>query len=76
MTPGNQVVVVLSAMSGVTDHLIEMAEVLTDKPNKREMDVLLATGEQTTVALLAIALGKQGIQGPLLSGPSSAHPDR
>ncbi|WP_028314604.1 aspartate kinase [Desulfatibacillum aliphaticivorans] len=57
---GNQVVVVLSAMSGVTDHLIQMAEVLSDKPNKREMDVLLATGEQTTVALLAIALEKMG----------------
>ncbi len=57
---GNQVVVVLSAMSGVTDHLIEMAEVLTDTPNKREMDVLLSTGEQTTVALLAIALEKMG----------------
>ena len=57
---GNQVVVVLSAMSGVTDHLIEMAEVITDSPNKREMDVLLATGEQTTVALLAIALENMG----------------
>lgn len=57
---GNQVVVVLSAMSGVTDYLIDMAEVITNMPKKSEMDVLLATGEQTTAALLAIALESMG----------------
>ena len=53
---GNEVVVILSAMAGVTDSLIEMANSITDSPDKRELDVLLATGEQTTAALLAMTL--------------------
>ena len=53
---GNDVVVVLSAMSGVTDHLIDTAQAITDSPDRRELDVLMATGEQTTVSLLAMAL--------------------
>ncbi|RLC26452.1 MAG: aspartate kinase [Deltaproteobacteria bacterium] len=53
---GNDVVVVLSAMSGVTDGLLDMAGRITDSPEKRELDVLLATGEQTTAALLAMTL--------------------
>ena len=53
---GNDVVVVLSAMAGVTDHLIGMAHQLTEMPDSRELDVLLATGEQTTCALLAMNL--------------------
>jgi aspartate kinase len=53
---GNEVVVILSAMAGVTDNLIRMAHQVTDIPAKRELDVLLATGEQTTAALLAMAL--------------------
>ena len=53
---GDQVVVVVSAMSGVTDGLIKMAKELMPLPNEREMDMLLATGEQTTIALTAIAL--------------------
>lgn len=53
---GHQVVVVVSAMSGVTDNLIAMARQLVALPNEREMDMLLATGEQTTIALTAIAL--------------------
>ena len=53
---GNEVVVILSAMAGVTDSLIEMANSMTDSPDKRELDVLLATGEQTTAALLAMTL--------------------
>lgn len=53
---GNDVVVILSAMSGTTDNLIQMAHDISDAPDKREMDVLLATGEQTTVALLAMTL--------------------
>ncbi|MBU2490755.1 MAG: aspartate kinase [Proteobacteria bacterium] len=65
---GNDVVVVLSAMSGVTDHLIQMAEVLTDSPNRRELDVLMATGEQTTVALLAIALTEMGYKAQSILG--------
>ncbi|MDJ0912137.1 MAG: aspartate kinase [Desulfobacterales bacterium] len=53
---GNDVVVILSAMAGVTDSLIEMAHELCENPLKRELDVLLATGEQTTAALLSMKL--------------------
>ena len=53
---GNNIVVILSAMAGVTDNLIEMAHKVTPSPDKRELDVLLATGEQTTSALLAMML--------------------
>ena len=52
----NDVVVILSAMAGVTDNLIGMAEQLSESPDSRELDVLLATGEQTTCALLAMNL--------------------
>ena len=65
---GHDMVVVLSAMSGVTDHLIQMAEVLTESPNPRELDVLMATGEQTTVALLAIALTEMGYKAQSVLG--------
>jgi aspartate kinase len=53
---GNDVVIIISAMAGVTDSLIEMANQITDSPDKRELDVLLATGEQTTASLLAMTL--------------------
>jgi hypothetical protein len=53
---GNDVAVVLSAMSGITDNLIDMAREVTEAPDGRELDVLLATGEQTTSALLAMML--------------------
>ncbi|MCG8615128.1 MAG: aspartate kinase [Desulfobacterales bacterium] len=57
---GNQVVVVLSAMAGVTDKLITLAKQASETPDKRELDVLLATGEQTTAALLAMMLKSRG----------------
>jgi aspartate kinase len=53
---GHDVVIILSAMAGVTDGLIQLAQQVTDTPDKRELDVLLATGEQTTAALLAMLL--------------------
>src|SRR3982751_5861502 len=53
---GDKIVVVVSAMSGVTDNLIKLAKEIMPLPSEREMDVLLATGEQTTIALAAIAL--------------------
>jgi aspartate kinase len=53
---GNQVVVVVSAMSGVTNSLTAMAFELQKEPSPREMDMLLSTGEQTTIALLSMAL--------------------
>jgi aspartate kinase len=65
---GNQVVVILSAMSGVTDSLIQTAQQITDFPDKREMDVLLATGEQTTVALMAMTLKSMGYKAKSLLG--------
>ena len=57
---GHQVVVVVSAMSGETDRLIGLAKGITPRPHPRELDVLLATGEQVTIALLCIALEKHG----------------
>ena len=57
---GDKIVVVLSAMSGVTDHLISLAEQASDSPDKRELDLLLATGEQTTAALLSMVLKSRG----------------
>ena len=57
---GHQVVVVVSAMSGETDRLIGLAKGITPRPDPRELDVLLATGEQVTIALLCIALEKRG----------------
>jgi aspartate kinase len=65
---GDQVVVVVSAMSGVTDKLIKMATELTPLPNEREMDMLLATGEQTTIALTAIALHALDVPAVSLTG--------
>lgn len=57
---GNQVVVVVSAMSGETNRLLELANSVDQHPAPRELDVLLSTGEQVTIALLAMALIKNG----------------
>jgi aspartate kinase len=65
---GDRIVVVVSAMSGVTDGLIKMAKDLMPLPSEREMDMLLATGEQTTIALTAIALHSIGIDAISLTG--------
>ncbi len=58
---GNQVVAVTSAMAGTTDRLLDLAREVCENPNLKEQDVLLATGEQVTAALLAIALIDKGI---------------
>ncbi|MCL4163031.1 UNVERIFIED_CONTAM: hypothetical protein GTU68_015189, partial [Idotea baltica] len=67
---GHQVVAVVSAMSGVTNRLIELADQVTgdSDPTEREMDVLLATGEQTTIALTAMALNAMGVDAVSLTG--------
>ena len=65
---GNKVVTVVSAMSGVTDSLIKLAREVSACPSEREMDVLLATGEQTTIALLAMALQEMGTKAVSLTG--------
>jgi aspartate kinase len=57
---GHQVVVVVSAMSGETDRLLSLAKDITQTPAPRELDVLLSTGEQTTIALLSMALEEKG----------------
>lgn len=57
---GNQVVVVLSAMAGETDRLIDLAHKASDSPDEREYDSLISTGEQVTVTLLAIVLNSMG----------------
>lgn len=58
---GDDLVVVVSAMSGETNRLIELARGIMEQPVSREMDVLLSTGEQVTIALLAMALEKRGV---------------
>ncbi len=65
---GHNVVVIVSAMSGVTNQLIEQAEFFTKTPVGREMDVLLSSGERVTSALLAIALNAKGYAAIAFSG--------
>src|SRR5215468_2614809 len=65
---GDQIVVVVSAMSGVTDGLIKLAKEIMPLPSEREMDMLLATGEQTTIALTAMALHSLNLQAVSLTG--------
>lgn len=65
---GDQLVVVVSAMSGVTDGLIKLAKEIMPLPSEREMDMLLATGEQTTIALTAMAMHSMNIPAVSLTG--------
>ena len=65
---GHQVVVVVSAMGHATDELIELAGRVSAKPSRRELDMLMATGEQVSVALLAMALEKIGVAATSLTG--------
>ncbi|MBI5638496.1 MAG: aspartate kinase [Nitrospinae bacterium] len=65
---GDQLVVVLSAMSGQTDSLVKLAHEITKEPVEREMDMLLSTGERVTIALLAIALQDMGVKAVSLTG--------
>ncbi len=65
---GHQVVAVVSAMSGVTDGLIKMAKDLSSNPCERELDVLLATGEQQSIALVTMALRELGIDAVSITG--------
>ncbi|MBN8459967.1 MAG: aspartate kinase [Verrucomicrobia bacterium] len=65
---GNQVVAVVSAMSGVTDGLIKMARDLSQNPSERELDVLLATGEQQSIALVTMALQDIGVDAASITG--------
>lgn len=57
---GHDVVVVVSAMSGETNRLLGLVEQITPKPSEREQDVVVATGEQVTIGLLALAIQEEG----------------
>ena len=66
---GNDVVVVVSAMGHTTDELTGLAAAITDTPPQREMDMLLASGEQVSIALLAMALNQLGVAAVSMTGP-------
>ena len=65
---GTQVVVVVSAMAGETDKLVKMAGQIYDNPEKREMDLLLSSGERISSALLTMALQSQGVSAISMTG--------
>ncbi len=65
---GHQLIVVLSAMSGETDRLLNLAKSITKFPDTREMDVLLSTGEQVSIALLSMVLNSMGIKAKSYTG--------
>lgn len=68
---GDRVVVVVSAPGDMTDDLIAMAEKITDDPSDREMDMLLSTGEQVSIALLAMAIHARGVDAVSMTGPQA-----
>jgi aspartate kinase len=65
---GHQLVIAVSAMSGETNRLIGLAASISGNPNPREMDVLISTGEQVTIALLAMALQERGVGAKSFTG--------
>ncbi|ADO84426.1 aspartate kinase [Ilyobacter polytropus] len=65
---GNEVVVVVSAMGKMTDELIKKANEITNRPDRRELDMLMSTGEQQTIALLSMALKNMGHEAVSLTG--------
>ncbi|HYS18151.1 MAG TPA: aspartate kinase [Candidatus Binatia bacterium] len=67
--PGNQLIVVVSAMGKTTDGLLALARQISTGPDLREMDMLLSTGEQVTIALLAMALQSLGLKARSFTGP-------
>src|SRR6187401_1612559 len=68
---GNDLVVVVSAMGDTTDELLGLAAAITDEPDPRELDVLLATGEHQSATLLSMALHALGVKAISLSGPQA-----
>ena len=69
---GNQVVVVVSAMGDSTDDLLDLMHQVTSKPSKREVDMLLATGEQVSISLVAMTIAEMGYPSISLTGPQVA----
>lgn len=68
---GNQVVVVVSAMGDTTDELLDLMKQITRNPEPRELDMLLSTGEQISIALLAMAIQEEGVAAISLTGPQA-----
>ncbi|MBI4358643.1 MAG: aspartate kinase [Candidatus Omnitrophica bacterium] len=66
---GHRLVVVVSALGDTTDELLDLVGSITDRPSEREMDMLLATGEQVSVALLAMAIHRLGEKAISFTGP-------
>ncbi len=69
---GDRIAVVVCAMGDSTDRLVDLAAGISREPNPREMDVLLATGEQVSIALVAMALCERGIPARSFTGPQIA----
>ncbi len=65
---GHRVVVVVSAMGKKTDELLELAAQVTDQPSQRELDMLLTTGEQVSIALMTMALHREGVDAVSMTG--------
>ncbi|MGH7433977.1 MAG: aspartate kinase, partial [Candidatus Methylomirabilales bacterium] len=65
---GHDVVVVVSAMAGETDRLLQLAHEITESPNERELDVILATGEQVAIGLLSLAIQACGAKARSFTG--------
>src|SRR3954462_486304 len=68
---GSQLVVVVSAMGDTTDELLGLAAAITDEPDPRELDVLLATGEHQSATLMSMALQSLGVPAISLTGPQA-----
>ena len=68
---GSQLVVVVSAMGDTTDELLSLAAAITDEPDPRELDVLLATGEHQSATLVSMALHSLGVPAISLTGPQA-----
>src|SRR6187397_3220480 len=68
---GAQMVVVVSAMGHTTDRLVKLARAVTRTPSRREMDMLLSTGEQISIALLSMAIQERGAEAISMTGLQS-----
>lgn len=68
---GHELVIVVSAMSGETNRLVSLAKEIQINPDPRELDVVLATGEQVTIGLLAMALRELGVKAKAILAPRS-----
>jgi aspartate kinase len=73
---GNDVIVVVSAMAGETNRLLQLAGQVAERPDERELDVVASTGEQVSIGLTALAIQAQGGKARSFTGPQVGDPDR